>query len=654
MLPHPTPRMGLLRIPAPNATQVQIRLAPLADRDIFDPTTWRHESLSRSTSFADWWEIDLDALHLADSPWEYEFVVHYPSPRDPIIVSDPWAEEITRFGGYRGVLHVVDGVCVRPTFRWDDEISVGKELAENNKIVIYEMPVKWMSSRDDLDLANRQVDLGTFDEVCFEHLNKIVALGINAIELLPVQDSPDTLNWGYGTRFFFSPDFDMGGPVDLKYFIKRCHQNGIRVILDVVMNHSRNCPLEQLAFDWYNIQMENGRSDWGGKLMLFSKPAPGGFFASREFHYEMAEFWIREYRVDGFRIDEFKSINHWEFVQTFREKAWAAHNKYFPKRPFIVIAEDSNRRFEITRDDYSRPLKRKIVDAIWNFSYRDESRLLATNRILTKIDKPSRSERIRALISGSPMWDPLDEGGFREGLGDLAQAVNYFTSHDVQNSQRLLNFIFGALLQIRGLGDGSVDNIRGLLANMAGQSPRIREAHAEALDRIRSMFVLLLTSVGIPMFLAGEEFADAHDLPFASDEKMSDPVNWGRRDIPSHNQLWEQVADLIALRTSHSALMRNEVDAYYFHPSTDQDTGARVVAYARTNGLAKGASNQVVVIGNCGSDNFETYDFPWLWGGKPYRERGVPSSGSPAQLLGSQNWLRVSLAPFQFRVFEIR
>src|SRR5437016_13689099 len=83
-----------------------------------------------------------------------------------------------------------------------------------------------------------------FDRVIFDHLDALADLGINAIELLPIQDSPATLSWGYGSRFFFAPDFDMGGPVDLKVLIKRCHQRGIRVILDVVMNHANACPLE--------------------------------------------------------------------------------------------------------------------------------------------------------------------------------------------------------------------------------------------------------------------------------------------------------------------------------------------------------------------------------------------------------------------------
>src|SRR5581483_5510594 len=98
----------------------------------------------------------------------------------------------------------------------------------------------------------RQIDLGTFDSALFERLDGLTELGINAIEFLPIQDSPDTLNWGYGTRFFFAPDFDMGTPVDLKFFIKQCHRRGIRVFLDVVMNHAaKKCPLLALAEDWF-------------------------------------------------------------------------------------------------------------------------------------------------------------------------------------------------------------------------------------------------------------------------------------------------------------------------------------------------------------------------------------------------------------------
>jgi 1,4-alpha-glucan branching enzyme len=79
-------------------------------------------------------------------------------------------------------------------------------------MVIYELPMRWVDAGE--DGQSRQVGLGTFEKALFERLwdaaSSIRALGVNCIELLPVQDSPDTLNWGYGTRFFFAPDYDMG------------------------------------------------------------------------------------------------------------------------------------------------------------------------------------------------------------------------------------------------------------------------------------------------------------------------------------------------------------------------------------------------------------------------------------------------------------
>jgi len=638
-VPHPTGRAGLLRLFAPDAQQLVIRFAPLSDRDHFTPQTWRREAFSPSPAFSGWWQLDIDACGLADDTYEYEFVLGGTQ-----IVADPYADEITRFGGYRGIFRVLNGSRVAVPFRWDDELSPARPLPQNNCIVIYEMPLRWMSTPRE---TSRQMDLGTFDKTIFERVDDLAALGVNCIELLPIQDSPDTLNWGYGTRFYFAPDYDMGTPVDAKCFVKACHRRGIRVVLDVVMNHSDgSCPLNTLARNSYYLTAAHPEPDratgWSDAVFRFRDP-DNGYYAAREFHCEMAEYWVREYRIDGFRIDEFKGINNWEFIQEFRRRAWAEHDRLFPNRPFLVVAEDTNRRFAAART--------KVVDAIWNFSYRDEARALATNQITTSWGQPSRSDRIRAFLSGSQMWDGWGGGSMKEGYGDLAQAVNYFTSHDVQDQPQMLNFILGALLRLRGLGDGSVDQIRTILDNLASQSDAITHAHDEALDRIRSAFALLLTSVGIPMFLAGEEFADAHDLQYWDDRlKMSDPVDWSRRGTPGHSALWNCVADLVRLRTSEPALQRNEIAFFYVHPDTDMNDGARVFAYCRTAARALGSAGQVIVVANAGPQVYPTFTFPtWPWGNVP--EISVPLSGSAPQF-GFNGSMSLSLAPFQARVFQ--
>lgn len=642
-----------MRVPAPRTNVVEIRFAPLTDRDRFDRLGWRREPLQRAPGRPGYWELDVDALLLPDGDYEYEFIL---DGRDDQPVADPYADELVRFGGYRGLFHIRGAQRWRPPFSWADELRPNVRLPNNNELVIYELPLRWVAGT--AEEHERQIGLGTFDRVIFERLDELADLGVNAIELLPVQDSPDTLNWGYGNRFFLAPDLDMGAPVDLKVLVKRCHQHGIRVILDVVMNHAKQCPLEALADDWFFLlkgDEEPGRGeDWGGRLFRYRRPAADGQFPARTFHYDAADWWIREYHIDGFRIDEFRGIDHWEFIQTFKDRAAASFRQLFPGRPFLIIAEDSWRRAQITQDRPDNPNGRRVVDAIWNFAYRDEARRLFRDQVVTSWGQPARRDRIRAMVTGSRMWDAWDSR-FKDGFDDLAQAVNYLTSHDVEKEgeQRLMNFLFGGLLRRRELGDGGVQQIRGMVNRLPDQDPSVQVAHTQALDQVRSGFGLLLTSVGIPMVLAGEEFADVHDLEHSDWRlKMSDPVDHSRRDQPGHRALWNAVRDLVRLRTTHPALQRNEVEFLYFHPQIDDNAGVRVFAYCRTANAPMGRQGQVVVIANCGPQNFPEFDVPWPWT-DPGRitEHGVPLLGGAPVFRVQQTRATVSLDPFQVRVF---
>src|SRR6267378_3814156 len=452
MPPHPTGRPGLLRIPGPALTAIAIRFALLSDRDDFAPGSWPQHPFAQSVAFPGWWEFDLDALALPDGCYEYEFVVNGGA------VPDPYADAITRFGGYRGLFTIAAGKRIVRPFAWDNENPAGVVLPQNNKIVIYEMPIKWMSS--DPGENAPLVELGTFDKVIFEHLNDLAAAGVNCIELLPVEDSPQTLNWGYGTRFFFAPDYDVGNPVDARFFIKCCHQRGIRVFLDVVMNmFAPQCPLAALASQWFYEPSSPGRQDWGQNLFHFSSPSYGNYFAAREFLCEMAEFWVSDYHVDGFRIDDFKDINNWDFVQEFHDRASAQSNSLFPGKPFLVVAEDTNREFLATSSGPNNPGGNKVVDAIWNFGYRDDVRSLLTNTIYTNWGQPPRSQRVAHLISRDGVWNGWTQA-FDPGYADLACSVDYITSHDVADAPRLMNVLLGPMLQAAGLGNGGIDNVR--------------------------------------------------------------------------------------------------------------------------------------------------------------------------------------------------
>ena len=245
---------NFLRIRVENAQKVFIRYSLLPRLNFFNPQIWPKASLTNTED--GWFQVDLSTLQLADGRYEYDFLVEpsFGAPQ-PEGIADPYAVEITRYRGYRGIFRISSEQQVLPAFDWSSEPNL-RTLPGNHQIVIYELPMRWVDSGkyDKGEGYARQVGLGTFDKALYEQLDALVNTGINAIELTPVQDSSDTLNWGYGTRFFFAPDYDMGEPYDLKMFILECHKKGIRVLLDIVMNHSRNCPLEALAFDHFYLR----------------------------------------------------------------------------------------------------------------------------------------------------------------------------------------------------------------------------------------------------------------------------------------------------------------------------------------------------------------------------------------------------------------
>ncbi len=140
-------------------------------------------------------------------------------------------------------------------------------------------------------------------------------LGINAIELMPVNEFEGNESWGYNPSFYFAPDKYYGPADDLKAFIDSCHGRGIAVIIDMVLNHSYSqSPLVQLYFDgaagkvspdnpWYNVDSPNPVFFWGYDF-------DHGSQATRDFVDRVNRHWQEEFRVDGFRFDFTKGFTN--------------------------------------------------------------------------------------------------------------------------------------------------------------------------------------------------------------------------------------------------------------------------------------------------------------------------------------------------------
>ncbi len=140
-------------------------------------------------------------------------------------------------------------------------------------------------------------------------------LGINAIELMPISEFEGNESWGYNPDFYFAPDKYYGTKNKLKQFIDVCHQNGIAVIQDIVLNHSYGqSPLVQLYLNrttwkvtpenpWYNVNPPNPVYNWGYD---FNHASPD----TRRFVDRVLAYWLTQYKIDGYRFDFSKGFTN--------------------------------------------------------------------------------------------------------------------------------------------------------------------------------------------------------------------------------------------------------------------------------------------------------------------------------------------------------
>ncbi len=184
--------------------------------------------------------------------------------------------------GVHGPTEIVDP----RSFEWRDQQWRGLGLEE---YVIYELHTGTFTPH------------GTFD-AAIEKLPYLKKLGISVIEIMPVAAFPGTRNWGYDGVSLYAVQASYGGPQGLKRLIDAAHREGLAVILDVVYNHLGNEGNYLRMFGPYFTDKHT--TPWG-EAVNYDQPGCDGV---RRFVVENALYWLREYHLDGLRLDAVQTI----------------------------------------------------------------------------------------------------------------------------------------------------------------------------------------------------------------------------------------------------------------------------------------------------------------------------------------------------------
>ncbi|MEI7687211.1 MAG: malto-oligosyltrehalose trehalohydrolase [Planctomycetota bacterium] len=238
--------------------------------------------------------------------------------------------------GPHGASQVIDPNA----FVWTDENWRGVDRAD---LIIYELHVGTFTPE------------GTYAGVR-ERLPYLADLGVTALELLPLAQCPGRRNWGYDGVNLFAPAEAYGHPDELRRLVDAAHRLGLAVLLDVVYNHlGPDGNYLGVYSDAYFS--ERHHTDWGEALNF---DGPGSQHV-REFFFENALHWVREYHIDGFRLDATHIIHDdgpRHFLAELTERVRAAE----PRRRILMIAEDYRNWAHIYRPVHDAGWD---LDAVW-------------------------------------------------------------------------------------------------------------------------------------------------------------------------------------------------------------------------------------------------------------------------------------------------
>jgi len=337
---------------------------------------------------------------------------------------------------------------------------------------------------------------GTFEAVV-PRLERLQALGVTAVELMPVASFPGARNWGYDGVGLFAPQHTYGGPLGLQRLVDACHVRGLAVVLDVVYNHLG--PEGNYLAEFGPFFTDRYRTLWGQAVNYDGDESRG----VRDFVLANALHWVREYHIDGLRLDAVHGIVDAGPVHILREVNDAVQRlaRRLGRRVPVVAESDLNDRRVI------EPARRGGYGLAGQWS-------------------DDFHHSVHTLLSG-------ERNGYYADFGSLEQLAKAYTDGFVYDGQRS---------QFRGRLHGTPSrDLPGerFVACVQNHDQVGNRAQGERLsslvdfERLKLAAAALLISPYVPLLFMGEEYGERAPFLFFTDfedRALREAVTRGRRE----------------------------------------------------------------------------------------------------------------------------
>lgn len=399
----------------------------------------------------DWWFY---RYKIKENPVDYFYVIDkskpLPDPRSPFQPQ-----------GVHGPSRYID----HSQFNWTDSGFIPGSLSTS---VIYELHTGTFTKE------------GTFIG-CIRKLDYLKKLGITHIELMPVCEYAGTRGWGYDGVDLFAPHHSYGGPPGLKQLVNECHKKGISVILDVVYNHLGPEGNYLELFGPYFT--DRYKTPWGKAVNLDGPYS----HEVRSFFIDNALMWLKDYHIDGLRIDAVHSLHDISALHFLEELADNVERVGYElhKNIILIIESDLNDPRFIRKKEAGG----YRINAQWNDDYH---------------------HALHSFLTGEKSGYYSDFGlleHIEKAWRDIYVYNGQYSIFRKKNHGRKLNTLEGSNFVVYSQNHDQTGNrVKGDRLHFLISCEKIKLASA-----------LILTSPFIPMIFQGEEWCNSSPFLYFTD-----------------------------------------------------------------------------------------------------------------------------------------